>query len=415
MSERTSTCAGPAAAPQTAPTGLMQRKCACGTLTQGAGQCFACDRENHRQAPGQTLRIGAANDRYEREADRVAEQVMRAPSAESGDSHERTQSRPAPPRNISALAGGGFGRSVVPELLGAGGQALDRANRDLMESRFGHDFSAVRVHTGTRAARSARAVGARAYTLGQHIVFGGGQFAPGSEAGQRLLAHELTHTIQQGDGGRHIQRLVEVAGGASAATEVLGHFNALCSNGGFSIEGGNRITSSCSSSTSAGCDCLCDVTTNSSKTITIELFNVSNSPASLTLRDGSTETVPMPSEGPRTTSVSSDPTVHIPAAGSTAILFGAFLDNDTAFMADNTRLLAHELCGHARFGTTYRGDKGNRPDHDATIRIENSICAPPTRGLFNDSLQGESFHQLPTANARKAFALVDGWYYEQVP
>jgi hypothetical protein len=327
MSERTSTRPGPAATLQTAPTGQMQRKCACGTLTQGAGQCSACSRESRRQAPGQSLRIGAANDGYEREADRVAEQVMRSPSPGQ-------DARP-PPRNISTLAGGGLGRSVLPEVLGAG--------------------------------------------------------------------------------GRHIQRLVEVAGSASAATEVLGHFNALCSNGSFSIEGGNRITSSCSSSTSPGCDCLCDVTTNSSKTITIELFNVSNSPDSLTLHDGSTETVPMPSEGPRTTSISSDPTVHIPAAGSTAILFGAFLDNDTAFMADNTRLLAHELCGHARFGTTYRGDKGDRPDHDATIQIENLICAPPTRGLFNDSLQGESFHQLPVSNARRVFALVDGWYYEQVP
>src|SRR5205085_1978944 len=63
----------------------------------------------------------------------------------------------------------------------------------------GHDFSHVRVHTDERAADSAQSVNALAYTVGQHIVFTRGQFAPHSEAGQRLLAHELTHTIQQGD------------------------------------------------------------------------------------------------------------------------------------------------------------------------------------------------------------------------
>ena len=66
-----------------------------------------------------------------------------------------------------------------------------------MESRFGHDFSQVRVHTDTRAAESARAVNARAYTVGRNVVFGSGQYAPGSGEGQRLLAHELTHVVQQ--------------------------------------------------------------------------------------------------------------------------------------------------------------------------------------------------------------------------
>jgi hypothetical protein len=66
-----------------------------------------------------------------------------------------------------------------------------------MESRFGHDFSSVRVHTDAKAAESAHAVDARAYTLGQNIVFGTGQYAPGTPTGQRLLAHELTHVVQQ--------------------------------------------------------------------------------------------------------------------------------------------------------------------------------------------------------------------------
>lgn len=70
-----------------------------------------------------------------------------------------------------------------------------------MEPRFGHDFSQVRLHTDTRAAESARAVNALAYTVGQNIVFDTGQFAPNSVAGRQLLAHELVHTLQQGAAG----------------------------------------------------------------------------------------------------------------------------------------------------------------------------------------------------------------------
>jgi hypothetical protein len=66
-----------------------------------------------------------------------------------------------------------------------------------MEPRFGHDFSRVRVHTDSKAAESARAVNALAYTVGRDVVFGAGQHVPGTSAGQRLLAHELAHVVQQ--------------------------------------------------------------------------------------------------------------------------------------------------------------------------------------------------------------------------
>ena len=87
--------------------------------------------------------------------------------------------------------------SMVREVLAAPGSGLDEQARAVMESRFGHDFSAVRIHTGSRAGDSARAVGARAYTVGSHIVFSDGSYAPGSDAGKLTLAHELTHVIQQ--------------------------------------------------------------------------------------------------------------------------------------------------------------------------------------------------------------------------
>jgi hypothetical protein len=79
-----------------------------------------------------------------------------------------------------------------------------------METRFGHDFGRVRVHADARAAESARAVGALAYTVGPQVVFAAGQYRPESSAGRRLLAHELAHVVQQGDDNARFQGKVEV-------------------------------------------------------------------------------------------------------------------------------------------------------------------------------------------------------------
>jgi uncharacterized protein YcfJ/uncharacterized short protein YbdD (DUF466 family) len=87
--------------------------------------------------------------------------------------------------------------SVVHDVLRSPGQPLDMNARAFMERRFGHDFGNVRIHTGARAAQSARAVNALAYTVGQNVVFGHGQYQPGTVAGKKLLAHELTHVAQQ--------------------------------------------------------------------------------------------------------------------------------------------------------------------------------------------------------------------------
>jgi hypothetical protein len=90
--------------------------------------------------------------------------------------------------------------SPVKEVVGHGaGVPLDEASRGRMEASFGADFSDVRVHTGGSAAESARAVDAHAYTVGNEIVLGDGQ-TPGSPAGERTLAHELTHVVQQRSG-----------------------------------------------------------------------------------------------------------------------------------------------------------------------------------------------------------------------
>jgi Domain of unknown function (DUF4157) len=86
---------------------------------------------------------------------------------------------------------------IVHEVLKAPGQSLDDSTRGFMEARFAHDFSQVRVHTDSRAAESTQAVNAQAYTVGPNVVFGAGQFAPHTTSGRHLLAHELTHVVQQ--------------------------------------------------------------------------------------------------------------------------------------------------------------------------------------------------------------------------
>jgi len=86
---------------------------------------------------------------------------------------------------------------IVHEVLRTPGQTLDPATRRYMEPRFGHDFGRVRVHTDGSAAASASSVNALAYTVGEHVVFAGGQYAPQTPTGRQLMAHELTHVVQQ--------------------------------------------------------------------------------------------------------------------------------------------------------------------------------------------------------------------------
>ena len=175
---------------------LLQRKCACGASKSPLGN--TCD-ECQSRAVQRKLAIGASNDPLELEADRIAEQVLsRSPTgpiaagslgirrvaAQSGESTA------APPSVQRALAG--VGTPLEPGL------------RQDMEQRFGHDFSRVRVHTGAAAEQSARDVNAHAYTLGHSIVFDTGRFTPATHEGRRLLAHELTHVVQQ-SGASEIQ------------------------------------------------------------------------------------------------------------------------------------------------------------------------------------------------------------------
>ncbi|HKB38216.1 MAG TPA: DUF4157 domain-containing protein, partial [Gemmataceae bacterium] len=168
------------------------------------------------------LKVNQPGDIYEQEADHVADQFMRMSDQPTPATvqlggppqiprlqrkcaqckEEETQSSTVRRKANSPATTAGL---EVPEGfvrdLGAG-QALDTVTRAFFEPRFGHDLSQVRVHTGANAAKSARAVNALAYTVGRDVVFGAGQYAPQTGAGRKLLAHELTHTLQQSSGAR---------------------------------------------------------------------------------------------------------------------------------------------------------------------------------------------------------------------
>lgn len=133
-----------------AQTGILRRKCACGGSPGPDGECAACRKKRLQRRPGG-----------------VAE-----PST-------------VPP--------------IVHEALGSPGRPLDAKTRAFFEPRFGHDFGRVRVHADAKAAESARAVGALAYTVGRDVVFGADRYAPRTSTGRQLLAHELTHVVQQRD------------------------------------------------------------------------------------------------------------------------------------------------------------------------------------------------------------------------
>lgn len=153
------------------------------------------------------LRVGQVDEPLDHETDQVAAQVMDISSvgavSEASSSGPTGRDRePMPGVLTSDVAGNSSAKvareppSGVHEALLPSGQPLDAATRSFFEPRFGHDFSRVRVHADELAAESTRAVQARAYTVGHNIVFGAGLFAPQSEEGRRLLAHELAHVVQ---------------------------------------------------------------------------------------------------------------------------------------------------------------------------------------------------------------------------
>ncbi len=157
------------------------------------------------------LTINQPNDAYEVEADAMADKVMRMnmpsnavqlmplpiSSVQRKCAHcEEEQKMQRKEMNSSETTADAGLESYVGD-LNSGGQALSLEARSFYEPRFGYDFSNVKIHTDTVAAKSAQSINALAYTSGNNIVFNSGQYAPNTESGKRLLGHELTHVVQQ--------------------------------------------------------------------------------------------------------------------------------------------------------------------------------------------------------------------------
>jgi Domain of unknown function (DUF4157) len=165
-------------------TGILQRKCACGQHSVAGSECDECRTKCTSMMQRAAISSTTANN--------------------------------VPP--------------IVHDVLSSPGQPLDAGARSFMESRFSHDFSGVRVHNDARAAESARSINALAYTVGRDVVFGAGQYAPGSLVGKKLLAHELTHVVQQA-GIRHSAQQGLQIGRSAGTYEQEAHFvaNAISS------------------------------------------------------------------------------------------------------------------------------------------------------------------------------------------
>jgi hypothetical protein len=184
-----------------ANAGLLQTPpCACG------GGCSSCAEPLPRERVQTKLDVSSPGDQYEEEADRVAEQVMRmpVPTSTTGFATFRNgvAGEPERPgrvlRKIETIPGKANPVSDTFDLAPGPGQALDSDSRNYFEPRFGQDFGNVRIHSGPEAAMAASSIQARAFTLGTDVVFAAGEHDPSSESGKHLLAHELTHVVQQG-------------------------------------------------------------------------------------------------------------------------------------------------------------------------------------------------------------------------
>ena len=169
------------------------------------------------------LAINTPGDEYEQEADRTSVEVMRMPEPSAQrkckECEETDRMATGAIRRMYAatsspdsMLGQQTGENapidapqIVSDVVSEPGHPLDPLVRSFMEPRFGYDFSQVRIHTGLRAAESARTANAAAYTVGHDVVFGEGAYRPESDAGRRLIAHELTHVIQQGSADTSIQ------------------------------------------------------------------------------------------------------------------------------------------------------------------------------------------------------------------
>jgi hypothetical protein len=424
------------------------------------------------------LTVGAADDRYERESNRVADEATRMPenTAFSGqqsavselnallrmkpgrpfakgpargeeevlqkrpiaisplvqcrveeEEEERVQTTGEPDGDPSLILSW---VSSIASLRGAG-KPPSESEPTFFEPRFGHVFSQVRLHTDGQAGTLAKTVHGKAFTVGRDVFFKRGESSPGSSEGTGLLAHELTHVIQQkrgpeSKGHGHVpaslpqDRTVPSPGVVmrkvkTSSAAVLSAFQALCPSAMFtSGQGGFIAGRGCAgvNTSQTTCKCLCYAVTNRS----LYSFDVSMASWSSSwpylMYDWSWAFPPMPAVWPHSEPVGSAWSITLPSASSPGV-FGAFDPSDKCTPYPFERLLAHELCGHAVVG---RGseERGDRPAHDDAIQIENDIAKEQgwlARGSYSNSNQGESYSQ-ESGDPKIVYKLKDGWHYQ---
>lgn len=248
-------------------TGIMQRKCeSCARSTIAGRTCHKCKQQKNsqqstfrqqklsnglpkegKQTRNHTfstsrplpiaalmpqivqpeLKIGAPNDKFEQEADQIADQVMKMPEQnlhflayQGKDNEKPLKTQSLIQRQSDSYSSNNITHALVNEAMKSPGKRLDADSQAFMEFRFRNNFSQVRVHTDASAAASAQALNAQAYTLGNNIVFGAGKYQPRTSHGRALLAHELVHVIQQREGlSPQIQCLKVTRGGFGRALE----------------------------------------------------------------------------------------------------------------------------------------------------------------------------------------------------
>ena len=188
------------------------------------------------------LAVGAVDDPMEREADDMADQVMRMPEptfiqrkCAHCEEEEKAQRKPLTSFiQKKGNDGGTTASAAVSQQINAtrgSGSAMDTPVQRFMESRFGADFSAVKIHTGATAVQLSRELNAQAFTVGSDIYFNEGKYNPSSSEGKHLLAHELTHTVQQqGTIERKVQRMLACPPRLSSAAPVPAGFKPYYGN-----------------------------------------------------------------------------------------------------------------------------------------------------------------------------------------
>lgn len=376
------------------------------------------------------LHVGPADDAYEREADRTAQRIMRMPDpysnearplqapisqvqrmcpeceeeqdekvrrqardedeeiSEKEEDEERLQRKAkasgAPPLNAGI-------ESRLASLRG-GGRSLPPPVRSFFEPRFNHDFSDVRLHTGSAAGEAARSINARAFTLGPDITFASGEYAPGTPRGQRLLAHELTHVVQQSGGSSRsansesptsraiptsIQRKWIVNDpdkavpkrGKKNKTLLLAAFKKICNRSRLVKKGGDtRIElggGKAKSTRKEGCGCLTIIENDVTALETGKTSVLKKVPTIEVVPHGWSSTLP---------------DVNAPHVGVRHPIdpfrWGYWTGGDQRHIKEFFRTVAHEVCGHmVPLILGIKSGRGSARGHNEAIIRENLIAA----------------------------------------